>query len=285
MKFPAFAYAVPESIDEALDLLASDEDARPLAGGQTLLPILALRMATPSCLVDLGALESLKQITVTDEQVSVGAMVTHSQNARSDVHRAHLPLMSQAAPHVAHEAVRNRGTVGGSIAYADAAAEMPLVALALDATMVIANAQGGRRVGASEFFEGHYTTALGTGDLLTHIEFPSSAHSWAFEEVSRRPGDFALVMAAAGLDVQNGLCTSARIVLGSVADRPLRADSAEQFILGKEITEATAIEAATLATKDLRSHADIHASAEYRRTVAATLVKRALLRAAAEPST
>jgi len=284
MKFPAFAYARPTTVDEAVQLLASEEDARPLAGGQTLLPILALRMSMPSCLVDLNAIEGLRNITVGDGIVTVGAMVTHAQNLASPEHQTHLPLMSEAVRHVAHEAIRTRGTIGGSLAHADAAAEMPLVALALDATMVIVNQHGDRRVAAGDFFAGHFTTDIQAGELLTAIEFPISDHRWAFEEVARRPGDFALVMAAAGLKASNGICESARIALGSVADRPLRATEAEAFLVGQQVTEEVAAEAAQIATQDLKSHGDIHASAEYRRTVAGTMVKRALVRAAMEQS-
>ncbi len=284
MKFPAFAYARPATVEEAVTLLASDDEARPLAGGQTLLPILALRMSMPSCLVDLNDLEELKSITVGDGVVRVGAMVTHAQNLASAEHRTHLPLLSAAVRHVAHEAIRTRGTIGGSLAHADAAAEMPLVVTALEATMVIVNQQGERRVAASDFFGGHFTTAIEAGELLTAIEFPISDHRWAFEEVARRPGDFALVMAAAGLKLNNGACESARITLGSVADRPLRATEAETFLVGKSVTAGVAAEAAQIATQDLKSHGDIHASAEYRRTVAGTMVKRALTRAAMEQS-
>ncbi|MFP6681143.1 MAG: xanthine dehydrogenase family protein subunit M [Gammaproteobacteria bacterium] len=284
MKFPAFAYAQPTTVAEAVQLLASDEEARPLAGGQTLFPILALRMSMPSCLVDLNAIDGLRDISVTHGTVTVGAMVTHAQNLASAEHQTHLPLLSEAVRHVAHEAIRTRGTIGGSIAHADAAAEMPLVAVALDATMIIATKQGERRVAASDFFAGHYTTDIQTGELLTAIEFPVSDHRWAFEEVARRPGDFALVMAAAGLKLNNGLCESARIALGSVADRPLRAPQAEEYLVGKQVTTEVAAKAAQIATQDLKSHGDIHASAEYRRTVVGTMVKRALVRAATEES-
>jgi CO/xanthine dehydrogenase FAD-binding subunit len=280
MKFPAFAYAVPHTVEEAVTLLAADEDARPLAGGQTLLPILALRMSMPSCLVDLRAVESLKQVSFTDNVLSVGAMVTFDQLARTVEHRDRFPVIFAALSHVAHMAVRNRGTIGGSIAYADSAAEMPLVARALDATMVISTSSGVRRVAAENFFAGHFETDIQSGELLTAIEFPQSDHTWAFEEVSRRPGDFALVMATTGLRMRAGRCESARIALGSIADRPIRTPAAETFLLGQEITEPVAVEAANLATKDLKSHADIHASADYRRSVAATLVKRALLQSA-----
>jgi len=284
MKFPAFAYAAPTTVEEAIAALAADDEARPLAGGQTLLPVLALRMATPACLVDLNRIESLKTITAENGTVTVGAMVTHAENAASPIHREHLPLMHEAVPYVAHEAVRNRGTIGGSIAYADAAAEMPLVARALDATMVIAGTSGARRVAAADFFQGYYATAIDDGELLTAIEFPVTDHRWAFEEVARRPGDFALVMAAAGFRLVDGVCRDARIGLGSVADRPLRCDAAESFLEGRSITAEIASEAAHLATADIRSHADIHASAEYRREVGSNLVRRALLRAAEQPA-
>ena len=276
MKFPAFAYAAPATVEQAVDVLAEDEDARPLAGGQTLLPILALRMASPSCLVDLGGIESLRQITVGASGVTVGAMVTHAANASAPAHREHVPLLHQAVRHVAHEAVRNRGTIGGSIAYADAAAEMPLVAVALDATMHLARRGGERAVPAGEFFHGHYSTAIDEGELLTAIEFPKTEFTWAFDEVSRRPGDFALVMTAVGVQTDGDRVTSARIALGSVADRPIRASAAEAALEGQALTAAVIDEAARLATADLRSHADIHASAEYRRDVAANLVRRSL---------
>lgn len=278
MKFPAFAYVAPTTVAEALAVLADDDEARPLAGGQTLLPILALRMSTPTCLVDLNGIDALKQITLAADKVTVGAMVTHAENAASAIHREHLPLLAATIPFIAHDAVRNRGTIGGSIAYADAAAEMPLVALALNATMIIAGTGGERRVAAKDFFLGHYTTAIGEGELLTAIEFPRSKHHWAFEEVARRPGDFALVMAASGAQVDNGRLTDVRITLGSVADRPVRASAAEAYLEGKVIEPASVGEAARLATADLRSHGDIHASADYRRDVAARLVARTLNR-------
>jgi carbon-monoxide dehydrogenase medium subunit len=276
MKFPAFAYAAPTTVADALAALADDDEARPLAGGQTLLPILSLRMSTPTCLVDLNGIDALKQITLGEGVVTVGAMVTHAENAASEIHRKHLPLLYEAVPFVAHDAIRNRGTIGGSIAYADAAAEMPLVALALGATMIIAGADGDRRVAASDFFHGHYATAIGDGELLTAIEFPLTDHRWAFEEVARRPGDFALVMAATGARIRDGHLADVRIALGSIADRPVRAPAAEAFLEGQPVKRETLDEAARLATADLRSHGDIHASADYRRDVGARLVARAL---------
>jgi carbon-monoxide dehydrogenase medium subunit len=161
---------------------------------------------------------------------------------------------------------------------------MPLAAVALDATLLIANSASTRRVAAADFFVGHFTTAIETGELLTHIEFPIADHTWAFEEVARRPGDFALVMAAVGLKIAEGRCTAARIALGSVSDRPLRACAAEALLIGQTLTDTLMTDAARAATASLQSHGDIHASAQYRREVAATLVKRALYRAAREAS-
>jgi CO/xanthine dehydrogenase FAD-binding subunit len=280
MKFPAFAYARPHTVGEALQTLSEIEDSRPLAGGQSLLPLLALRLASPTLLVDLSGIDSLTKIEVRDGVVQIGAMLTHSRNAQSAENKRHLPLLVQALAHVAHEAVRNRGTIGGSVAHADASAEMPVIATALDATMVIESPGGERTVPAVEFFQGHYTTALAPGEVLTRLDFPCSTGTWAFEEVARRPGDFALVMAAAGLVLRDGRCGSVRIVLGSISDRPIRATEAESYLIGKPVTPQTIREAARIATHALPSRADIHASAEYRRSVANVIVRRALLTAA-----
>ncbi len=282
MKFPAFAYVAPSTVADTVEILADDEDARPLAGGQSLLPMMALRLAAPSCLVDLNGLDELKEIEIGARSVRIGAMVTHKDNFRAEAHRGRLPLLAAAVQHVAHEAVRNRGTIGGSIAHADVASEMSLVALALDATMTIATVNGERRVKANEFFLGHYTTAVEPGELLTHIDMPVSDYTWAFEEVARRPGDLALVMAAAGVIVNADTCERARIVLGSVADRPLRAPNAEAFLSGKHLNEDIAVEAGRIATADVEMNDDIHATAAYRRTVGAKLITRALMCAAKE---
>jgi CO/xanthine dehydrogenase FAD-binding subunit len=214
MKFPDFSYARPATISEAIKLLSGNDDARPLAGGQSLLPMMALRMASPGLLVDLGLIEELAVIADGDATLRIGAMVTHDTTARSEAVARRTPLLRQALHHVAHQAVRNRGTLGGSLANADGSAEMPVVAVALDAVMTLQGPDGVRRIRADEFFQGHYTTAIGEGELLTCIDFPDSARSWAFEEVSRRPGDFALAMVAAGLQIANGKCLNASLVIG-----------------------------------------------------------------------
>ena len=279
MKFPNFSHARPGSVREAIELLAQNEDARPLAGGQSLLPILALRLASPSQLVDLNGIEELARIEVRDGYLKIGAMVTHARNAQSPENKKHLPLLVEALQHVAHEAVRNRGTLGGSLANADASAEMPLIMVALAAKLVLTSLEGERSVTAEDFFQGHYTTAIQPGELLTSIEIPFPDLSWAFEEVARRPGDFALGMVAVGVRTREGHCDAARIVLGCVGDKPLRAPEAEAFLLNKRLDSDVINEAAAVAIQTIKARTDIHASAEYRRSLTGVLVRRALTRA------
>ncbi|PWL25492.1 MAG: nicotine dehydrogenase medium subunit [Altererythrobacter sp. XM-24bin4] len=279
MKFPNLSYARPNTLADAFRLLSDNEDSRPLAGGQSLLPMMALRVASPGLLVDLQSLEDLMAIEETDDGLRIGAMVTHDRNSRSDLIRRRTPLLFEALGHVAHQAIRNRGTIGGSIAHADGAAEMPLVVLALDAVMVIQGLQGTRDVPASEFFEGFYSTAVRQGELLTHIVIPDNRMSWAFEEVARRPGDFALAMVAVGLEMNGAVCTDATIVVGGVSDRPVRADAACDYLLGKSLDRATARAAASMALDGIRVRSDVHAKGDYRTKLVQELVARALSRA------
>jgi carbon-monoxide dehydrogenase medium subunit len=282
MKFPNFGYACPSSLADALHILRDDKDARVLAGGQSLLPMMALRLAAPSVLVDLGALDELRQIELGEFGVRIGAMVTHDANASSDVVSRNVPLLAEALKHVAHQAVRNRGTIGGSIANADAAAEMPAVAVVLNATMTLQNCAGSRNVAATEFFLGHYTTAAEPDELLTHITFPPSNLSCAFEEVARRPGDYALALAAVGIQLDSGVCRTARIVVGSISDKPLRSQEAESFLVGKQINLECAQEAGRIALSNVRVRGDIHASPDFRTSLATKLVTKALIRATEE---
>lgn len=279
MKFPAFSYARPTSIAEAVKILAENDDARPLAGGQSLLPMMALRMASPSLLVDLGSIAALTTIEERPGEVRVGAMVTHDTNARSAAVDRRVPLLRQALRHVAHQAVRNRGTIGGSLANADGSAEMPVVAVALDAVMILQGRQGTRQVRADQFFQGHYTTAIEEGELLTCVVFPDSTKTWAFEEVARRPGDFALAMAATGVRMAGNECGDATIVVGGVSDRPVRSEAAAAYLRGKALDRSVAEEAARIALEGIRIRSDIHADARFRGRLAKNIVVRALLKA------
>jgi len=260
--------------------LAGEPDARPLAGGQSLLPIMALRLAAPSLLVDLHGIAPLRESAVLPDRMRIGAMVTHAANAASFDVWMHLPLMSAALHHVAHQAVRNRGTFGGSLAHADAGAEMPLVATALDGTIILDGPAGERRVPAADFFQGHYTTAIGSGELLIAAELPFSSLDWAFEELARRSGDLAIAMAAVGVRLEDDICREARVLLGSVSDRPVRIEAAEHYLIGRPLTPAVTREAGRLAAADINPRSDVHGNADYRRSVAAVLVRRALDRLA-----
>ncbi|WP_176590820.1 xanthine dehydrogenase family protein subunit M [Sphingobium sp. EM0848] len=280
MKFPPFSYACPTSLAEAIDLLNDNEDSRPLAGGQSLLPMMALRVAAPGMLVDLGDIEMLRQNMVLPESMRIGAMVTHATNAASLDIWMHFPLMSQALHHVAHQAVRNRGTFGGSIAHADAGAEMPLVVSALDGMLLLQGREGERSVPAADFFQGHYTTAIESGEILTGVEIPFSDMDWAFEEMARRSGDLAIAMAAAGVRIEDGVCRKARLMFGSISDRPVRADEAEAFLIGRELTPPVIREVSAMAAAGIHARSDTHASAEYRLSLATALMRRALTRLA-----
>jgi carbon-monoxide dehydrogenase medium subunit len=201
MKAPAFAYAKPASLAEALDLL-QNPNAKVLAGGQSLIPSLNMRLSSPDLLVDIGGLKGLSEIKVSNGTVSIGALVTHAQIEKSETIRKHVPLLAQAVPHIAHAAIRNRGTIGGSLALADPAAEYPACAVALDAVFIIRNKTAERRVKAEQFFKGLFETDLKAGEILTAAEFPAAGNAdrSVFLELTRRQGDYAIV----GLAAHNG---------------------------------------------------------------------------------
>jgi CO/xanthine dehydrogenase FAD-binding subunit len=280
MKFPRFEYVTPSTTEEAIQLLVDDEDARPIAGGQSLLPLMAFRLAQPTTLVDLASVPGLADITSENGTVRIGAMVTQTAAETAAVVGERLPLLRQALSHVGHPVIRNAGTVGGSVAHADPAAEIPLALVALDGTVEVEGPKGRRSIEAGDFFVGAFTTALDTGELVTSVTVPASPLTWAFLELARRHGDFALAMAAVGLSLDGDRCTDARIALGGVDARPLRVAEAEQALVGQTISEAVAGEAARAAVTNLSPPSDIHGSSAYRKRVASVLVQRAILRAA-----
>lgn len=283
MKAPAFAYAAPSSVEEALALLTRHGDnARILAGGQSLMPALNLRMNAPGVLVDINGLAALDRVTRTADLLVLGALTRHRRIERdADIARA-VPLLALAAPHIAHLPIRTRGTIGGSLAHADPAAEWPAVCLACNAEMVLHGPEGERSVAAEDFSLGVFTTALRPGELLAAIRFPVGApgRRAGFAEVARRHGDFALAGAAVdlGLDA-SGRCRQARIVVFGASDRPLRRRAVEAVLQGAMPTAALIREAATLAAAGLEPGSDLHASAEYRRRVTPAMVRRALAQA------
>ena len=263
MKAPRFSYARPASVAEALALLDKyRDDARVLAGGQSLVPMMNFRVAAPKVLVDINRIGSLAGIKVTRSFVRIGALTRHVELERSADIAEHLPLVAAAMPHIAHPAIRNRGTLGGSMALADPAAELPACALALGATFVVAGKKGERRIAAQDFFKGLYATALKAGELLVAVEFPLSkpGYASAFGELARRHGDYAMVGVAALGSAKNGL----RVAFFGVGDRPtiIEADTVDG-VLSKLQTE-------------LEPRGDLHASAAMKLHLAKVLAGRVL---------
>lgn len=284
MKPAPFRYIAPETLDEALALLAEHgSEARPLAGGQSLVPAMNFRLARPAVLVDLNRIEALRFVRPRDDgSLSVGAMTTQRQAERDAAIAARWPLLREALPWVGHAQIRNRGTLGGSLAHADPAAEIPAVALASGVTLRLASNRGERRIAADDFFLGPMTSVLEPDELLVEIEFPAapSRCGVAFEEVSRRHADFALAGVAASLQrADDGSVEEARVAVFGVGDRP-RLVSAVARLQGERPTEAAIADTAAAAVAELNPHDDIHASACYRSHVAGVLVGRALRRAA-----
>ncbi|HEV3135243.1 MAG TPA: xanthine dehydrogenase family protein subunit M [Acidimicrobiia bacterium] len=288
MKPAAFEYHAPESIDEVVGLLAEHGDeAKPLAGGQSLVPMLALRLARFGHVVDLNRVPALAGIERADGTLAVGAMTRQAELERSDAAAA-VPLLGLAAPLIGHFQIRNRGTVGGSITHADPAGELPTVALALDAELDVASTAGTRTVAAAELFAGTWETTLAPEELLTRVRFPVWTGRCGFEvdEVARRYGDFALAGVACGIELgADDRVVRAAIALLGLGSMPVRASVAEDAIVGRAPSAEDLTEIGRLAISDVDPPTDIHASREYRRTVGAHVVARgldaALARAAA----
>ncbi|MFI5045926.1 MAG: FAD binding domain-containing protein [Acidimicrobiia bacterium] len=282
MKPAAFELHTPESVDDVVALLAEHgDDAKVLAGGQSLVPMLALRLTRFDHLVDVNRVGSLAGIDVRDGELRVGATTRHRAVERSDDVAAAVPLLARATEKVGHFQIRNRGTLGGALAHADPAAEQPAVALALDATMEIAATGGTRTVPAAEFFQGTWTTSLEADDLLTAVRFPvwTGRCGSAVEEVARRAGDFALVGAVCAVALgDDDSIERAAVALFGVGGTPVRATSAEEALMqGASAEDAGAAASAAIDPTD-----DLHATASYRRSVAAVVVKRAVERAQRE---
>lgn len=272
MKLSQFEYLVPETAEEALALRAEYTDsARPLAGGQSLIPMMAFRLASPAALIDLNRVIEWTEIESTGNSVRVGAMVRERAAERSETLTAAVPLLSQALPFIGHEAIRTRGTMGGSLAHGDPASELPAVAVAVGATMTAQSLDRGvRELTAEEFFVTHYTNGMEDDELLTHVTFPVTPPGTgvAFEEMARRHGDFAMVGVATMLHVTDGKIDHARIVLTGVADTPFRSRAAEGVLIGTA-PDAAAFEAAASATQgEIDPPSDLHGTTAYRRHVA-----------------
>jgi carbon-monoxide dehydrogenase medium subunit len=278
MKASAFAYARAISVDSALQLLASHgQGARVLAGGQSLMPAMNLRLISPDILVDIGGLSELKGAAVHGQVLRIGALTRHADLLRSPETAKHAPLLAEAVAHVAHPAIRNRGTIGGSLAHADPAAELPACMLALNAAIVARGSRGERRIAAADFFTGIFETALAADELLVAIEVPiarpHSAHF--FHEFARRHGDYAIAGLAAQAMVESGHFTALRLAYFAVGDRPALADAAGKLV-NVTVTPALVQQASAVLAKELDPHEDQQASAAMRRHLAGVLLTRAV---------
>ncbi|MDE0657897.1 MAG: FAD binding domain-containing protein [Acidimicrobiaceae bacterium] len=275
MKPPRFDYHSPQTLPELLEVLeATGDEAVVLAGGQSLLPMLNLRLATPSHLIDLGRVPGLDSIASLNGSVEVGAMVTHRRMETDPLVATVAPLAQRAAGYVGYRAIRNRGTVGGSVAHADPAAEWPIALLALDGEVSLASSRGWRNVAAEDFFESVYTTARRPDEVVTSLRFGSRfAHSWGFSEFQRRTGDFATVAVAVACVLESGEVAEARVAIAGVADRPLRCREAEAALAAG--SASAPIDAAEAARDFIDPVSDIHGSSSFRKRLVFAETQRA----------
>jgi len=276
MKASAFSYARAASVSNALELLVAHGDgAKLLAGGQSLLPAINLRLISPDLIVDIGGIAELGGIAVSGDVLVVGALTRHVDLLRSSEIAEHAPLLTEAIAHVAHPAIRNRGTLGGSLAHADPASELPACMLALKATMIVGSQNGERRIAAEDFFKGIYETALSAQELLIAVELPVRQNNAAhfFHEFARRHGDYAIAGLAAQAIVERGVFADLRLAFFAVGDRPVLARAANKLI-DVAITSAVMSEASAVLAAELDPPDDQQASASMRRHLATVLLAR-----------
>ncbi len=284
MKPAPFAYAAPKSVEEAAALLAEHGgEARLLAGGQSLVPMLNFRLLEPALLIDINRIAGLDGIAEIAGGLRLGALVRHRALETSPLIARRFPIVAAAMAEVAHLAIRNRGTIGGSFAHADPAAELPLLALLLEAKITAVSVQGRRIIAAADFFTAALTTALAPDEILTEIELPDppAESGWGFAELARRAGDFALAAVGAIIAEADGVCRTARIAMAGVGPTPLRAPAAEALLQGGTLDTGAIAAAARAAAAAAQPGDDLHASAAYRRHLVEVLTRRALSAAAA----
>ena len=284
MKLPPVDYESPETVSEAVALLAEHlDEASVLAGGQSLIPLLALRLARPAVLIDINGIAELSGVSAADGWTVIGAMTREYLAEESELVAATVPLLAAALPFIGHEAIRSRGTIGGSLAHSDPAGELPAVARALDAELVVRSQSGERVIPAAEWFEGYFQTSRRPDELLVQVRFPTAKPGTgvSFQEVARRHGDFAIVGLAVSLTLSDGTISDARLAFAGLSDLPVRATAAEDLLVGERPSAELFDEAARRATDGVSPPADLNGSSEYRKTIAAALVRRGL-RAAAD---
>ena len=279
MKPAAFDYVVAESVEAAVAALAAaDGEAKIIAGGQSLVPMLNFRLLRPSILVDVNRIPDLAFIEERRDAIAIGALARHYRLETSPVIARHLPVLAEAMRHVAHLAIRNRGTIGGSLAHADPAAELPMIALLLDATLHVVSPAGARTIPARDFFLGALTVDLAPDEMVTRITVPKlpAATGWGFAEVARRSGDFALAAVAVTVSVHDGAVGEARIAMTGVDETPRRASEAEALLAGHALTPDLINTAIAAVRAGVNPPTDLHASSDYRRHLVGVLAGRAL---------
>ncbi len=279
MKAAAFDYVKPKALQEALSLLQeAGEDARLIAGGQTLLATLNMRLSEPSVLIDITGVAELKGISVVGDCLRIGALVTHTEIEDSDLVTKHAPLLKAAAPHIAHRAIRNLGTWGGSLAYGDPAAEWPACSLTLRATMIIQGPAGERRISANDFFIDLYTTSLESDEILVATEIPlaSKDEVFYFHELARRHGDYAVAGLAAVAKKQGDVLTDCAFTFFSVGATPVMATTAQAIVDGKKLSDELIAQAVSAARNEIEAIADITNSAEAKQHLIGVLLERGL---------
>jgi carbon-monoxide dehydrogenase medium subunit len=277
MKPPPFEYVVADSVDAAVAALSGGE-GKIIAGGQSLVPMLNFRLLRPAILVDINRIAELAFIEDGENEIRIGALTRHHWLETSPVVAKTFPVISAAMAHVAHLAIRNRGTIGGSLSHADPAAELPMLALLLDATLTIASPAGRRAVAARDFFLGALSVDLAADEIVTEIAFPKlpAGTGWGFEEVARRHGDFALAAVAATLTVSDGRITQARIAMTGVDETAKRAGDAEAMLVGQALEPVLRDAIIDAVRSSVTPNTDLHASADYRRHLVGVLAGRAL---------
>lgn len=283
MKAAAFDYVRAGSVQEAVEALAGREGAKVLAGGQSLVPLLNMRVARPALVVDIDRLDDLSYLRRDNGQLVIGALARHRAVETSELVRQEVPLLAEALRYVGHVAVRNRGTIGGSLAHADPAAELPAVSVALDASFTVRGPGGERVVAAQDFFHGPHRTMLAADELLVAVQVPvlPAGTGFAVQELTRRSRDLALVAVFAAITLRpDGTCAQARIAVAGAGPVPLRVRAAEEMLVGQAVTDSAIADVAQAIAAATDPPEDMHAPAEYRRDMAAVLVRRAVQQAA-----
>lgn len=277
MKFPPFAYKRAVSLEGALELLA-DPESRPIAGGQSLLAALAFRLSAPGCLVDIGSVQELRGVALAGDRLRIGALTTHAELGRNALIAANAPLLREASSLIAHPAIRNRGTIGGSLAYADPASELPACMVCLGADIIVASAEGERRMPAHAFFTGLLSTAIADGELIAAVEVPVQAANMrtAIIEIARRSGDYAMAGCAAAVVFDGSRVGSSCLAVFGVGDTAVQAANASKALAGKPLDLAAITAAGAALAGDIDPPADQHGGVETKRHLARVALERAL---------